>query len=68
MKEVIRKELANYPDVISFLVRITLPLILTFGIKGVRGGENPMPLKSLIFTSSTTSACTRPRLENQLEP
>ena len=68
MKEVIRKELANYPDVTIFSGEDHFaPHILTFGIKGVRGEVVSMPLKSLIFTSRQPVPA-RPKLVSQLEP
>ena len=59
MKEVIRKELANYPDVTIFSGEEHFaPHILTFGIKGVRGEVVVHAFEELDIYISTTSACT----------
>ena len=59
MKEVIRKELANYPDVTIFSGEDHFaPHILTFGIKGVRGEVVVHAFKEFDIYISTTSACS----------
>ena len=59
MKEVIRKELANYPDVIIFSGEDHFaPHILTFGIKGVRGEVVVHAFEEFDIYISTTSACS----------
>ena len=59
MKEVIRKELANYPDVTIFSGEDHFaPHILTFGIKGVRGEVVVHALEEFDIYISTTSACS----------
>ena len=59
MKEVIRKELANYPDVTIFSGEdYFAPHILTFGIKGVRGEVVVHAFEELDIYISTTSACS----------
>ena len=59
MKEVIRKELANYPDVTIFSGEDHFaPHILTFGIKGVRGEVVVHAFEELDIYISTTSACS----------
>lgn len=59
MKEVIRKELANYPDVTVFSGEDHFaPHILTFGIKGVRGEVVVHSFEEFDIYISTTSACS----------
>ena len=59
MKEVIRKELANYPDVTTFSGEDHFaPHILTFGIKGVRGEVVVHAFEEFDIYISTTSACS----------
>ena len=59
MKEVIRKELANYPDVTVFSGEDHFaPHILTFGIKGVRGEVVVHAFEEFDIYISTTSACS----------
>ena len=59
MKEVIRKELANYPDVTIFSGEDHFPPhILTFGIKGVRGEVVVHAFEEFDIYISTTSACS----------
>ena len=59
MKEVIRKELANYPDVTIFSGEdYFAPHILTFGIKGVRGEVVVHAFEEFDIYISTTSACS----------
>lgn len=59
MKEVIRKELANYPDVTIFSGDDHFaPHILTFGIKGVRGEVVVHAFEEFDIYISTTSACS----------
>ena len=59
MKEVIRKELANYPDVTIFSGEDHFaPHILTFGIKGVRGEVIVHAFEEYEIYISTTSACS----------
>ena len=59
MKEVIRKELANYPDVNIFSGEDHFaPHILTFGIKGVRGEVVVHAFEEFDIYISTTSACS----------
>lgn len=59
MKEVIRKELANYPDVTVFSGENHFaPHILTFGIKGVRGEVVVHAFEEFDIYISTTSACS----------
>ncbi|RHE66189.1 cysteine desulfurase family protein [Streptococcus parasanguinis] len=59
MKEVIRKELANYPDVTIFSGEDHFaPHILTFGIKGVRGEVVVHAFEEFDIFISTTSACS----------
>lgn len=59
MKEVIRKELANYPDVTIFSGEDHFaPHILTFGIKGVRGEVVVHAFEEFNIYISTTSACS----------
>lgn len=59
MKEVIRKELANYPDVTVFSGGDHFaPHILTFGIKGVRGEVVVHAFEEFDIYISTTSACS----------
>ena len=59
MKEVIRKELANYPDVTIFSGEDHFaPHILTFGIKGVRGEVVVHAFEEFDIYMSTTSACS----------
>ena len=59
MKEVIRKELANYPDVTVFSGGDHFaPHILTFGIKGVRGEVEVHAFEEFDIYISTTSACS----------
>ena len=59
MKEVIRKELANYPDVTIFSGEDHFaPHILTFGIKGVRGEVVVHAIEEFNIYISTTSACS----------
>ncbi len=59
MKEVIRKELANYPDVTIFSGKDHFaPHILTFGIKGVRGEVVVHAFEEFDIYISTTSACS----------
>ena len=59
MKEVIRKELANYPDVTIFSGEDHFaPHILTFGIKGVRGEVVVHACEEFDIYISTTSACS----------
>ena len=59
MKEVIRKELDNYPDVSIFSGEDHFaPHILTFGIKGVRGEVVVHAFEEFDIYISTTSACS----------
>ena len=59
MKEVIRKELVNYPDVKIFSGEDHFaPHILTFGIKGVRGEVVVHAFEEFDIYISTTSACS----------
>ena len=59
MKEVIRKELANYPDVTVFSGEDHFAAhILTFGIKGVRGEVVVHAFEEFDIYISTTSACS----------
>ena len=59
MKEVIRKELANHPDVTVFSGEDHFaPHILTFGIKGVRGEVVVHAFEEFDIYISTTSACS----------
>ena len=59
MKEVIRKEFANYPDVTIFSGEdYFAPHILTFGIKGVRGEVVVHAFEEFDIYISTTSACS----------
>ena len=59
MREVIRKELANYPDVTIFSGEDHFaPHILTFGIKGVRGEVVVHAFEEFDIYISTTSACS----------
>lgn len=59
MKEVIRKELSNYPDVTIFSGKDHFaPHILTFGIKGVRGEVVVHAFEEFDIYISTTSACS----------
>ena len=59
MKEVIRKELAKYPDVTIFSAENHFaPHILTFGIKGVRGEVVVHAFEEFDIYISTTSACS----------
>ena len=59
MKEVIRIELANYPDVTVFSGEDHFaPYILTFGIKGVRGEVVVHAFEEFDIYISTTSACS----------
>ncbi len=59
MKEVIRKELANYQDVTIFSGEDHFaPHILTFGIKGVRGEVVVHAFEEFDIYISTTSACS----------
>ena len=59
MKEVIRKELANYPDVTIISGEdYFAPHILTFGIKGVRGEVVVHAFEEFDIYISTTSACS----------
>lgn len=59
MKEVIRKELSNYPDVTIFSGEEHFaPHILTFGIKGVRGEVVVHAFEEFDIYISTTSACS----------
>lgn len=59
MKEVIRKELANYPDVTIFSGEDHFaPHILTFGIKVVRGEVVVHAFEEFDIYISTTSACS----------
>lgn len=59
MKEVISKELANYPDVTIFSGEDHFaPHILTFGIKGVRGEVVVHAFEEFDIYISTTSACS----------
>ena len=59
MKEVIRKELPNYPDVTIFSGEDHFaPHILTFGIKGVRGEVVVHAFEEFDIYISTTSACS----------
>ena len=59
MKEVIRKELANYPDVTIFSGEDHFaPHILTFGIRGVRGEVVLHAFEEFDIYISTTSACS----------
>ena len=59
MKEVIRKEMANYPDVTIFSGEDHFaPHILTFGIKGVRGEVVVHAFEEFDIYISTTSACS----------
>ena len=58
-KEVIREELANYPDVTVFSGEDHFaPHILTFGIKGVRGEVVVHAFEEFDIYISTTSACS----------
>ena len=59
MKEVIRKELSNYPDVTIFSGEDHFaPHSLTFGIKGVRGEVVVHAFEEFDIYISTTSACS----------
>lgn len=59
LKEVIRKELASYPDVTIFSDEDHFaPHILTFGIKGVRGEVVVHAFEEFEIYISTTSACS----------
>ena len=59
MKEVIREELANYPDVTVFSGEDHFaPHISTFGIKGVRGEVVVHAFEEFDIYISTTSACS----------
>ena len=59
MKEVIREELANSPDVTVFSGEDHFaPHILTFGIKGVRGEVVVHAFEEFDIYISTTSACS----------
>ena len=59
MKEVIRKELANYPDVTVFSGEDHFaPHILTFGIKGVRGEVVVHAFEEFDIYITTNSACS----------
>ena len=59
LKEVIRKELASYPDVTIFSDEDHFaPHILTFGIKGVRGEVVVHAFEEFDIYISTTSACS----------
>ena len=59
MKEVIREELANYPDVTVFSGEDHFAAhILTFGIKGVRGEVVVHAFEEFDIYISTTSACS----------
>lgn len=59
MKEVIREELANYPDVTVFSGEDHFAShILTFGIKGVRGEVVVHAFEEFDIYISTTSACS----------
>lgn len=59
LKEVIRKELASYPDVTIFSSEDHFaPHILTFGIKGVRGEVVVHAFEEFDIYISTTSACS----------
>ena len=59
LKEVIRKELANYPDVTIFSGEdYFAPHILTFGIKGVRGEVVVHAFEEFDIYISTTSTCS----------
>ena len=59
MKEVIRKELANYPDVTVFSGEDHFaPHILTFGIEGGRGEVVVHAFEEFDIYISTTSACS----------
>lgn len=59
LKEMIRKELANYPDVTIFSGEDHFaPHILTFGIKGVRGEVVVHAFEEFDIYISTTSACS----------
>lgn len=59
LKEVIRKELASYPDVTIFSGEdYFAPHILTFGIKGVRGEVVVHAFEEFDIYISTTSACS----------
>lgn len=59
MKEVIREELANYPDVTVFSGEDHFaPHILTFGIKRVRGEVVVHAFEEFDIYISTTSACS----------
>ena len=59
MKEVILKELANYPDVTVFSGEDHFaPHILTFGIKGVRGEVVVHAFEEFDIYISTTSDCS----------
>ena len=59
MKEVIRKELDNYPDVTIFSGEDHFaPHILAFGIKGVRGEVVVHAFEEFDIYISTTSACS----------
>lgn len=59
LKEVIREELAHYPDVMVFSGDEGFaPHILTFGIKGVRGEVIVHAFEEYEIYISTTSACS----------
>lgn len=59
LKEVIREELAHYPDVTTFSGDEGFaPHILTFGIKGVRGEVIVHAFEEYEIYISTTSACS----------
>ena len=59
LKEVIRKELASYPDVTIFSGEDHFAAhILTFGIKGVRGEVVVHAFEEFDIYISTTSACS----------
>ena len=59
LKEVIREELAHYPDVTIFSGDEGFaPHILTFGIKGVRGEVMVHAFEEYEIYISTTSACS----------
>lgn len=59
LKEVIRKELASYPEVTIFSGEDHFaPHILTFGIKGVRGEVVVHAFEEFDIYISTTSACS----------
>ncbi|AGY38014.1 aminotransferase V [Streptococcus ilei] len=59
LKEVIREELAHYPDVMVFSGDEDFaPHILTFGIKGVRGEVIVHAFEEYEIYISTTSACS----------